>query len=221
MLAVPVYNMKGERTGEIEVDPAVFGGRIRPRLVKQAIVAYLDHDRQGSARTKGRADVKGSTRKLYRQKGTGNARAGNIRTPVRRGGGRTFAKRIPPASKGISRKMRRGALDSAVLARLHGDDVAIVEGLEFSVPKTRAFAAMLTALGADRGCVLATESSDRNVYLSGRNIPKTEIRAVAELNAHDVMRRRRLVFTRAAFERLAESRARKNSVVASGSGSEG
>ena len=100
----------------------------------------------------------------------------------------------------------------------HGEDVAIVDGLEFSTPRTSLFSAMLSAVGADRGCVLATESLDRNVYLSGRNIPKTEVRAVADLNAHDVMRRRKLLFTRAAFDRLTESRAKKRGVTA---GSEG
>jgi len=208
MLAVPVFNIKGERTGQVEVDPELFGGRIRPRLIKQAIVAYLDHARQRSARTKRRSDVEGSTRKLYRQKGTGNARAGMIRTPVRRGGGRTFGKRIPGADKAITKKMRRRALDSAVLARLHGNDVMIIDGLEFSVPKTKTFASMLSAVGADRGCVLATDVLNRNAYLSGRNIPKTEIRAVGELNAYDVTKRRKLLFTPAAFDELSQSRKR-------------
>lgn len=207
MLAVPVYNMRGDRTGQVEIDPALFGGRIRPRLIKQAIVAYLDHFRQRSARTKRRSDVEGSTRKLYRQKGTGNARAGMIRTPVRRGGGRTFGKRVPGAEKAISKKMRRGALDSAVLARMHDNDVMIVDGLEFKSPKTKTFATMLGALGADRGCVFATEAGgNRNVFLSGRNIPRTEVRSVGDLNAYDVMRRRKLLFTPGAFEELKRSR---------------
>lgn len=206
MLSVPVFNMKGERTGEVEVDPAVFGGRIRPRLLKQALIAYMDHKRQRSARTKRRSDVEGSTRKLYRQKGTGNARAGTIRTPVRRGGGRTFGKRVPGAEKAISKKMKRAALNSAVLARLHGDAVALIDGMSFPEPKTKAFAAMVAAVGASRGCVVATETLDRNAYLSGRNLPKTEIRVVDELNAHDVMRRAKLVFTTSAFQKLTASR---------------
>ena len=209
MLAVPVFNMKGERTGQMDVDPADLGGCIRPRLVKQAIVSYQDHLRQRSARTKGRSDVEGSTRKLYRQKGTGNARAGMIRTPIRRGGGHTFAKRVPAAEKRLTKGMRRGALDSAVLARIRGDDLVILESLEFSEPKTSAFSAMLAALGMKRGCLVATESLRPNVYLSGRNIPDTSVRVVDELNAYDVMRRRKVLFTRAAFERLLQNRAKR------------
>src|SRR3990172_7924351 len=118
MLSVPVFNMKGERAGEVEIDPEVLGGRVRTRLLKQAIVAFLDHQRQDSARTKGKAQVAGSTRKLYRQKGTGNARMGQIRQPVRKGGGRAFAKRVPPAMKEFPKKMRRIARDNAILAKI-------------------------------------------------------------------------------------------------------
>ncbi|MHC4696825.1 MAG: 50S ribosomal protein L4, partial [Planctomycetota bacterium] len=105
MLAVPVVDVQGQRLGEIEVDPATFGGEVRSKLIKQVVVAYLDHQHQRSARNKGRSDVRGSTRKLYRQKGTGNARAGNSRTPLRRGGGRAFAKRVPRSVKLVSKKM--------------------------------------------------------------------------------------------------------------------
>lgn len=204
MLAVPVFTMQGEPSGEMEIDPAVLGGRVRPRLIKQAIVAFLDHQRQGSARTKGRSDVEGSTRKLFRQKGTGNARAGNIRTPIRRGGGRTFAKRGPRATKVLPKKMRRLARNSAILAKLQANDVLIVDDLNYPRIQTKMMATMLAALGIERGCVLATHESDRNVYLSGRNIPETDIRIVDELNAYEVLRRRKLIFTRPAFERLVQ-----------------
>ncbi len=202
MLAVPVYNMLGERTGQVEIDPEVLGRRVRPRIIKQVIVAYLDHQRQHSARTKGRSDVEGSTRKLFRQKGTGNARMGTIRTPVRRGGGRTFAKRGPRARKVLPKKMRRLALSSAILAKIESDDALIVEDLVFGEPKTRTFASMLAALGVDRGCILALHERDRNAYLSGRNIPATDIRLVGDLNAYEVLRRRKLIFSRPAFERV-------------------
>ena len=205
MLAIPVVNMQGKRVGEVEVDPALFGGSVRPQLLKQAVVTFLDRQRQRSARTKGRSDVEGSTRKLYRQKGTGHARAGAIRTPLRRGGGRTFGKRVPGAFKTLPKKMRRMARNSAILAKIEAQDVMILSELECSEPKTKPFAAMLTALGADTGCLLALEAYNDNVYRSGRNIPKTDIRVVDDLNAYEVLLRRKLIFTRPAFERLTQS----------------
>ena len=204
MLAVPIFNIKGERLGEMEVDPAGLGGSVRPALVKQAIVAHQNHQGQHSARTKGRSQVEGSTRKLYRQKGTGNSRAGTVRTPIRRGGGRTFAKRGRYAVKGFPKKMRRLARNSAILAKIQAEDVMIVDGLECPEPKTKLFASMLSALGVAGGSLWAMHECDRNVYLSGRNVPNTDIRVVSDLNAYEVLRRRKLIFTRPAFERLME-----------------
>ncbi|MCH7926032.1 MAG: 50S ribosomal protein L4 [Planctomycetes bacterium] len=202
MVAVPVFNVEGKRVGEMEIDPAVLGGRVRPKLLKQAIVAYADHRRQRSARTKGRADKEGSTRKLYRQKGTGNARVGNLRTAIRRGGGRAFAKRIPTAEKAFPKKMRRLARNNAILAKIESENVLIVEGLSFSEPKTKALTATLSALGIHGGCLLAMHEPDRHLYLSSRNIPDTDVCVVADLNAYDVLLREKLLFTKPAFERL-------------------
>lgn len=202
MLAIPVFSMNGERSGEIEVDPAVLGGRIRPGLMKQAIVAFLEHQRQYSARTKGRSQVAGSTRKLYRQKGTGNARVGNIRTPVRRGGGRAFAKRVPSTHVAMPKKMRRLARNSAVLAKIKADEVLVVDDLKFDQPRTRDFAAMLRSLSADNGAVVAINEHDANVVLSGRNLPRIEIRLVDQLNTYEILRRRKLIFSRPAFDRF-------------------
>jgi large subunit ribosomal protein L4 len=202
MLAVPVYTMSGERTGEMEVDPALLGERVRPQLIKQAIVAYLDHRRQDSARTKGRSDVEGSSRKLYRQKGTGNARVGNIRTPIRRGGGRTFAKRGPRSVKAFPKKMRRLARNSAILAKIQANEALVVDEIRCAEAKTKSMAQMFLALGLKRGCVLALNERDRNVYLSMRNIPNADVSLLDALNAYDVLRRRNLVFTKPALERL-------------------
>ena len=202
MLAVPVFNIAGKRVGEMEIDPETLGGYVRARLLKQAVVAFQDHQRQRSARNKSRSDVKGSTRKLYRQKGTGNARAGNARTPVRRGGGCAFAKRIPTAALSMSKKMRRLARNNAILAKIESNDALIVDGLSFDKPATKRLTALLSSLGVDRGCLLATQGVDRSVYLSGRNVPDTDVRAVADLNAYEVLLRRKLIFTKSAFERL-------------------
>ncbi|MHC5110143.1 MAG: 50S ribosomal protein L4 [Planctomycetota bacterium] len=204
MVSVPVYNPAGKQTGEMEIDPAMLGGEVRPALLKQAIVAFQDHQRQHSSRTKGRSQVEGSTRKLYRQKGTGNARAGSIRTPVRRGGGRTFAKRGPLASKGFPKKMRRMARNNAILAKINSQDVLVIDGLDISSPKTKAFAAMLSNLGAADGCLFAIEDRNDNVYLSSRNLPRAQVRVVEEINAYEVLLGRKVIFTKEAFQRLCD-----------------
>lgn len=205
MLSVPVFNMQGQRVGEVQVDPASLGGEVRPALIKQAIVTHQDHQRLESARLKGRSEVEGSTRKLFRQKGTGNARMGPVRTPQRRGGGRAFSKQVPRSFKDISKKIRRMARLSAVLAKIQAEDVLIVDGLKCASPKTKPIASMLKALNADRGCVLAIQEVDENIYKSGRNIEKTEIRLVDDLNAHDVLLRKKLIFSRPAFDRFTET----------------
>ena len=215
MLSVPVCNMTGDRTGEVEIDPAVLGSKVRVRLMKQAVVAFLDHQRQHSARTKGRSDVEGSTRKLYRQKGTGNARAGTLRTPLRRGGGRAFARRGPRRRKVFPKQMRRLARDSAILAKVTANEVVIVEELHLDEVKTKSMASMFSALGVDRGCVLATRGFDRNVFLSGRNIPRIDIRIVDELSAYEILRRPKLIFSKNSWERLVSDRGRAG---ANGSG---
>ena len=202
MIAVPVFNMKGDRVGETEIDPDVLGGKVRPALLKQAIVAFEDHQRQDSARTKRRSDVVGSTRKLFRQKGTGNARMGAVRTPIRRGGGRTFAKRIPGSRKSFPKKMRRLARDSAVLAKIESANVMIIDDLACAEPKTKPIVSMIKALGVSKGCLLAVDAFERNLYLSGRNIQNADIRVLDDLNAYEVLRRPKLLFTRTAFDRV-------------------
>ena len=202
MLTVPMYNMKGEPQGELEVAPESLGGRIRAKLLKQAIVTHLDRRRQDSARTKGRADVVGSTKKLYRQKGTGNARVGNIRTPTRRGGGRTWAKRGPRAFKEMPKKMRRLARRSALLSKIESNEVLIVTDLACSEPKTKIIVGMLSALGVSSGCVLAMEKHDRNILLSARNIAGVDVRLAHEVSAYELLRGKKFVVSRPAFDRF-------------------
>jgi len=199
MLSVPVYNEQGEQVGTEPIDETLLGGKVNPALLKQAVVMYDANRRQGTAATKGRGDVAGSTRKIYRQKGTGRARMGTVRTCIRRGGGVAFAKRPRSFRQAMPKQMRRLARNQAVLAKIQSDDALIVDGLMFEAPKTARFAALLAKVHADRGCVFATAGVDLVLYKSGRNIPRTEIRNVAELNARDILSRRKLIFTRAAF----------------------
>ncbi len=202
MLSVPVYNPSGEKVGDETIDEALLGGQVNAALLKQAVVMYHANRRQGTAQTKSRADVEGSSRKIYRQKGSGRARMGNVRTPQRRGGGMAFAKRPRDFRQAMPTKMRRLARNQAVLAKIQSDDALIIDGLAIETPKTAPFVRMLVAVRVNRGCLLATNGLDVPVYKSGRNVPRTEITDVAGLNAYQILSRRKLVFTREAFQRF-------------------
>jgi len=202
MVSVPVYNESGVQVGAEELDEAVLGGQVNPRLLKQAIVAYEANGRQGTVANRGRGEVEGSTRKLFRQKGTGRARMGPVRTCVRRGGGVAFAKKPRDFRQAMPKKMRRLARNQAVLAKIQSQDALIVDGLRFDAPKTKRFAALLKALQSERGCVFATNGRDEVLLKSGRNIPRTAVMDVADLNAYAILARRRLVFVREAFEKF-------------------
>jgi large subunit ribosomal protein L4 len=199
MLSVPVYNESGEQVATEQIDEAALGRTVNHRLLKQAAVMYHSNRRQGHAVQKTRAEVDGARRKIYRQKGSGRARMGNRRTCVRRGGGRAFAKKVREYRQMMPRKMRRLACHHAVLAKIQSEDALILDGLEFEEPKTKRFAAVLQAVNCERGCLFATNGVDRTLYKSARNIPRAEIMDVAQLNAFDILSRRKLVFTREAF----------------------
>ena len=194
MLEVPVYNPSGEKIDTLTIDEAVFGGQVNAPLLKQAVVAYHANRRQGSAANRSRGMTAGSTRKLYRQKGTGNARRGALRTNVLRGGGVSFAKRPRDFGKKLPRKMRRAALHTAILAKILGEDLMVLSELpSLDEPKTKAVAAVLEKLGIERTCLLTLAERDRTAYLSARNIPGVTVRIVEELNAFDVATRRKMV----------------------------
>lgn len=200
MLEVPVYNVSGEKVDALQVDEARLGGQVNIPLLKQAIVAYHANRRQGTVRTKSRADVEGSTRKVYRQKGTGQARRGNARTNIMRGGGMAFAKRPREYRKGLPRAMRRAALKSALLAKILGGDMLILQGLAAASPKTKTMAQVLKNLKINRSCLLTLAAADRNIYLSSRNLPDLTVMVAADLNAFDVATRQKMLMTPEAIQ---------------------
>ena len=202
MLEVPVYNPEGRKVKDLPVDESVFGGSVNVALLKQAIVAYHANRRQGSAATRGRGRVEGSTRKLFRQKGTGNARRGPIRTNIMRGGGVAHAKQPRDFRQKLSKNMRKAALDSAILAKILGQDLLVLEGLTVEGPKTSRMAEVLKNLKINRPCLLALGSPDRNVYLSSRNISDLTVRVADELNAFEVATRRKMIVTPEAMQAL-------------------
>jgi len=206
MIEVTVYSPDGKETGRIEVDEAWFGGTVHMEALRLAVRRYENRQRVGTASTKCRSMVRGSTRKIYRQKHTGRARMGTVRSPIRRGGGVTFAKRPRDFSIDMPKKMRRRALDSALLARLRDGEVLVLDGLTPAEPKTRLVAQALAAVGVGRSCVLAIQPDDEVLYKSARNLARVRVRRAIDLNAYEVLWPHRLVFTRPAFEALVEAR---------------
>jgi large subunit ribosomal protein L4 len=202
MIELPVYNREGKQVSQIQIDEAILGRRVRPALLKQAIVMYHANKRQGTVATKSRGLVAGSTRKLYKQKGTGNARMGTIRTPQRKGGGVAFAKTPRDFRQAMPQKQRRLARNSAILGKIQSQDTVVIDQLNFETPKTKDFAAILANLKIDRTCLVALEEYKPNVYKSLRNIPGIDAIRVDQLNAGDICRRRKLLFTQAALETL-------------------
>ena len=199
MIKLKVYNTNGKEVESLKVDESAFGGTVRHSLLKQAIVMYHANKRVGTAATKNRGLVAGSTRKIYRQKGTGFARAGTRRTAKRVGGGVTFLKVARDFSKTMPKKQRRLARDSAILVKLLGNDVVVVDSLSFEKPKTKAFVQVLNNLNIDRSCLVAIGDYDENLYKSIRNVPKMVVMPVAELNAGDICSHRKMLFTKEAF----------------------
>ncbi|MBE3134238.1 MAG: 50S ribosomal protein L4 [Acidobacteria bacterium] len=206
MIEVKVYNPEGGEAGRIEVDEAWFGGEVRMGVLRLAVRRHEANQRQGTVATKSRSMVEGSTRKIFAQKHTGRARMGTIRSPVRRGGGMAFAKKPRDFSLGMPRKMRRQALDSALLARLRDSEILVIDGLALDAPKTRDVARTLKAVGVDRSCLIVLVAGDQVLYKSARNLDRTRVRQVQDLNAYDVLWPHRVVFMRPAFDALLESR---------------
>jgi large subunit ribosomal protein L4 len=202
MIELSVYNRSGKEVEKLSVDESVLGGAVRYALLKQAIVMYHLNRYIGTASTQSRGMVAGSTKKIFRQKGTGNARAGTKRTGKRVGGGMTFRKDARDFSQDMPKKQRRLARDSAILAKLRKNQVVVVDGLSFEKPSTKEFAGVLKNLKIDRSCVVAIKEYNENVYKSARNVQKVEVAAVAELNAGAICAHQKMLFTKEALVAL-------------------
>ncbi len=200
MIQIPVYNPSGKATGNVEVDEQLLGGEIRHALLKQAYVRYHANRRIGSVRTKSRSEVHGSTKKLYKQKGTGNARAGDKKTNIRRGGGHGFAKRQRSFRQDMPTKMRRLANRNALLAKAVDNEIRLVEGLSVDAPSTKQFNELLSALQIDRTCLVALADTRGPEAKSARNLENVSLTQIDRLNVFDVLNHRYLVADKAAFE---------------------
>lgn len=211
MPSLPVYDQSGAEVGKYQIEPGDLAPRISKQLLHDVVVMYQANLRQGSFRTKNRGEVAGSTKKMYRQKGTGNARAGSRRSGVRRGGGHIFAKRPRDFSYRLPKKAIRLATRMAVASKVKDGQLTVIDDLSLSQPKTSQMAAILRSLKLDGVTTLiATTQLDANVYKSARNIPGVNVLPAADLNALAVLSPRQLLITKAALDDLKSRAAAKS-----------
>jgi large subunit ribosomal protein L4 len=211
MLTLNVYNRQGETVGTVEIDPAEFGGQINKQLLHDVVVMHLANQRQGTHSTLRRGEVAGSTKKLFRQKGTGRARAGTKRTNKRRGGGTAKGPKPRDYSYSLPRKAVRAATRMALLSKFQDNEVIVIDDLGLTGIKTQEVARILKALKIDTTtCLIGTAGRDEVVYKSARNIHGVEVLPVDQFHTYAILKPKRLLLTRAALEAL---RTRKDKVM--------
>lgn len=207
MPTVKVRNLKNKEVGDIQLSDAVFGAELNESLIHAAVMNYRANGRQGTSATKTRGNVSGSGRKLWKQKGTGRARIASLRSPLWKGGGNVHGPQPRDWSYQMPKKMRRGALRSALSERLREGNLIIVDEIGFAAPKTKDFLEALSALGlienAKRAKTLIVDSLDNaNLVLSSRNVQKTKVTNSFGLNIYDIVYHEKLVISKAAAEEI-------------------
>jgi large subunit ribosomal protein L4 len=212
MLTLNVVNREGANVGTVEVDPAEFGGEVNRQLLHEAVVMYLANQRAGTHSTLRRGEVAGSTKKLFRQKGTGNARVGNRRTNKRKGGGTAKGPKPRDYEYHMPKKMVRAATRMAVLSKFQDQEAVIIDNLKLDQVKTKQVASVLKALKLNgTTCLIGTDKLDPVLYKSARNIDGVRVAPTADFNAYTVLRQKRLLLTRAALDGLRKPLARSAS----------
>ncbi len=201
-MQIPVYSMSGEVIKQIDVSDDVFTVPFNEAVVHQAVVKQLANARQGTACTKTRGEVAGSSKKLYRQKHTGSARAGNIKSPLRRGGGIIFGPKPRSYQQAMPKKMRRLAIRSVLSAKLKENELIVLEALDFTEPKTKEMAKVLSALNINKSALVATSEMNQNVIKSARNIPDVKMVPANLLNVVDMTSHKVLLLTEAAVRQV-------------------
>ena len=202
-MTVDIVNAQNEKTGSLELRDEVFGGRVKADLIWQSVVRDNAADRRGTHATKTRGLVSGTGKKPYKQKGTGRAQAGEVRSPLWRKGGTVFGPQPRSYEYAMPRKQERGALREALASKLQSGAVVVVEAFE-AVEKTKAAAAMLVRFGAVRSALVVDVKPADTLLRAVRNIPGTVCLESGRLKARDVMRAQRIIATKAAVERLQE-----------------
>ena len=203
MANVSVYNIEGKEVGSIELNDAVFGVEVNEHLVHMAVVNQLANNRQGTQSAKTRSEVSGGGRKPWRQKGTGHARQGSTRAPQWTGGGIVFAPKPRDYSFKMNKKEKRIALLSALSSKVAESKIVVLDEFKLDGIKTKKFVEVMNNLKVENALVVL-EGENKNVVLSGRNIPSVKVTATNEINTYDVLKYTTLVVTKAAVEKLEE-----------------
>ncbi|HEX8177122.1 MAG TPA: 50S ribosomal protein L4 [Pyrinomonadaceae bacterium] len=205
MPTVKVRNLKNEEIGDVELADAVFGAELNEALIHAAVKSFLSTGRQGTVGTKTRGDVSGSGKKLWRQKGTGRARIASIRSPLWKGGGNVHGPQARDWSYNLPKKMRRGALRSALSERLREGNLIVLDQFMLAEPKTKAFMEILNTLGLDGAKTLIVDSPENdNLMLASRNVKRAKVVNSFGLNIYDLLYHEKLIVSRAAVEELNE-----------------
>ncbi|MEY2793913.1 MAG: hypothetical protein RJA76_1905 [Bacteroidota bacterium] len=206
-MELSVYNIEGKDTGKkVKLSDEVFGIVPNEHVVYLDVKQYLANQRQGTHKAKERAEVSRSTRKLKKQKGTGGARAGSLKSPLFKGGGRIFGPRPRDYHFKLNKKVKSLARQSAIAAKIQAGDVSIIDSVSFAAPKTKSYLSMLKAFSLDgTKTLLITPEVNANVVLSGRNIPKAKVSTAADLNTYDLVNASKLLITEAALQAIESS----------------
>ena len=203
-MKVPVINIKGKTTGrEIELSNKIFGVDPNNHAVYLDVKQYLANQRQGNSKTKERAEIKGSTRKIKKQKGTGTARAGSIKNPLFRGGGTVFGPRTRDYGIKLNKNVKKLARKSALSMKLKSKSISVIESLDFKNPKTKSFVDMLSAIGLEaKKTLLVIDGLNKNVYLSARNFSKSEVVSDSEVSTYKIINAQHLIIEEKAVEKI-------------------
>lgn len=204
MPKVALFNQSGSKVGEVELNDSIFGIKPNNHVLFEAIVMQRASLRQGTSKVKTRSEVRGGGRKPWRQKGTGRARQGSIRSPQWRGGGTVFGPVPRSYSYKLPKKVRRLAIKSALSSKVLAESILVLDTLSFDTPKTKEFATFLKNLSVGKKALVVTDGSDVNVALSARNIPGITVVEANGINVLDVVSHDQLIITKAAVEKVEE-----------------
>ncbi|HHU69498.1 MAG TPA: 50S ribosomal protein L4 [Thermoanaerobacterales bacterium] len=204
MPKVAMYNIKGEEVGEVMLTDSIFNVPVRTDILHQVVTMQLANKRRGTASTKTRAEVRGGGRKPWRQKGTGRARHGSIRSPLWPGGGVVFGPKPRSYKYTVPKKVKRLALKSALSSKVIDSDLLILDQLTIDSPKTKKMIDILSNLNVEKKALIVTLNRDENIEKSARNIPGITTTVVGNLNVYDILRHDKLILTKEALDRVEE-----------------